>query len=559
MHPIRFLVPAAIVITFSCSNVWADFALQGTTTDPSGITGLVVDGTTYNVSFLTGTYDSVYTSPPTFLGNATGATDASVGLASALNTLGVVGLLGNDCITHGCQILTPYLIDNSNSPPVMHLTVTQTVPSYTTGWSGHWYTYLDSSLATSWFSNPVEFAAYSAVAQPIPTPLVYTPAIPAQSSVLPVSSLPSPNGFIQSIGSFLQSAKAGFSAATQSFLDAKQATVDFLINDPFPTPIKTAMNVAGTGLQAASFGVNGALAVANFSSGLNALQNIPGSELEQAFYFAGAAKGFSSLLPSATPNPYSFATLAAQATWTVATGANPTTLLLSLDATLAGIVGGQLLQLAQDPPTNDYQSVYVAYIATVPDFVSGIGQDFDLALKNYTEQLIRAATFLEAANKTFDRYTAAYNAGDSASAMLQILAFVDYLDQYNKDLTNATQLSSEMEIALVAHGFVDNLANLGDLQNDLATIKQFGFSPEFVSDLDSLGYSSADIDQLFSLVQSLDLSSGGGSSLLGMLDTQRTEFESVLYNINGSVPEPATLILLGIGLVGLGFTRLRRR
>jgi hypothetical protein len=64
--------------------------LIGTTSDPTGINGLVVDGTTYNVTFVNGSYNAVYTStPPTFFGNATGALDAATVIANDLNSFGV--------------------------------------------------------------------------------------------------------------------------------------------------------------------------------------------------------------------------------------------------------------------------------------------------------------------------------------------------------------------------------------------------------------------------------------------------------------------------------------
>jgi hypothetical protein len=44
--------------------------LVGSTDDASGIDGLVVDSVTYDVTFVNGTYDSVYTTPPTFLTTA---------------------------------------------------------------------------------------------------------------------------------------------------------------------------------------------------------------------------------------------------------------------------------------------------------------------------------------------------------------------------------------------------------------------------------------------------------------------------------------------------------
>jgi hypothetical protein len=67
--------------------------LVGQSTDASGIDGLLVDGVSYNVSFEHVNYGSVPgLNPGTFYGTS-GALDASSALISALNSLGVTGLV----------------------------------------------------------------------------------------------------------------------------------------------------------------------------------------------------------------------------------------------------------------------------------------------------------------------------------------------------------------------------------------------------------------------------------------------------------------------------------
>jgi PEP-CTERM motif len=62
--------------------------LVGTSSFPTGVDGLVVDGTTYNVTFTQGSYNTVFSvTAPTFLTNSTGASDAAGALAAALNSL----------------------------------------------------------------------------------------------------------------------------------------------------------------------------------------------------------------------------------------------------------------------------------------------------------------------------------------------------------------------------------------------------------------------------------------------------------------------------------------
>jgi hypothetical protein len=69
--------------------------LVGTTSDATGIDGLVVDSVTYDVTFVHDSYDTVYASnTPTFLGNSIGGSDAATALVSALNSLAVQTLTG---------------------------------------------------------------------------------------------------------------------------------------------------------------------------------------------------------------------------------------------------------------------------------------------------------------------------------------------------------------------------------------------------------------------------------------------------------------------------------
>ena len=95
---------AAALVAAVCLPVAAAKAatLVGTTSDATGIDGLVVDGVTYNVTFVNASFNSVYAftpptslgNPPTFLGNQAGATDAAMALADALTSLFVITLTG---------------------------------------------------------------------------------------------------------------------------------------------------------------------------------------------------------------------------------------------------------------------------------------------------------------------------------------------------------------------------------------------------------------------------------------------------------------------------------
>ena len=69
--------------------------LVGSATFVIGVNGLVVDGSTYDVAFTGGSYNSVFSARlPTFLNNSSGASDAAAALVTALNTLLPTPLFG---------------------------------------------------------------------------------------------------------------------------------------------------------------------------------------------------------------------------------------------------------------------------------------------------------------------------------------------------------------------------------------------------------------------------------------------------------------------------------
>jgi hypothetical protein len=144
----------AILGAWACVSVQAlaDPSLVGTTMNPTGVNGVVVDGSIYNVTFSDGPYTTSYFSAsPTFLGNSIAARDASVALAAALNSplVGVVGLDNISCpvnalpgggkVPGGCMIGTPYG-DDSNYVQMMDTSWFDVNTVGTDAWVGNYYT-----------------------------------------------------------------------------------------------------------------------------------------------------------------------------------------------------------------------------------------------------------------------------------------------------------------------------------------------------------------------------------------------------------------------------------
>jgi PEP-CTERM motif-containing protein len=86
---ILLLGAASAMPQAACATV----ILIGTTSNPTGLDGLVIDGTTYDVAFIGGigtSYNTAYPStPPTFLGNTSRALDAATAIAASFNALAV--------------------------------------------------------------------------------------------------------------------------------------------------------------------------------------------------------------------------------------------------------------------------------------------------------------------------------------------------------------------------------------------------------------------------------------------------------------------------------------
>ena len=93
----RWAIGAVVALSFAIAHsAAATPILLGTTDDATGIQGLVVDGSTYDVTFISATYNQVYgSSTPIFQNNSTLATDAMTALTAELNALNVTVLTGN--------------------------------------------------------------------------------------------------------------------------------------------------------------------------------------------------------------------------------------------------------------------------------------------------------------------------------------------------------------------------------------------------------------------------------------------------------------------------------
>lgn len=101
---------AAIVLMAASQVAAADPTLVGTTTDATGINGLMVAGQAYDVTFSHGSYDTLFTGtapPPAFL-NSPNVFLTEAPLNHFFTSSGVTGFLGSACgLTDSCAVFVP--------------------------------------------------------------------------------------------------------------------------------------------------------------------------------------------------------------------------------------------------------------------------------------------------------------------------------------------------------------------------------------------------------------------------------------------------------------------
>ena len=174
---------AAAMLAAAAGLAQAAPILDGTTTDPTGVEGVLVDGALYNVTFSAASYLNTYATAPAFLGNQATAADATVALAAAMDGLGVTALMGLDCASNanpvggkvpgGCLLMTPW--DDTAGTVLSENTswfdLNNTTPPQPNAWVGA------ASTSGGWEGNPGGvFGGNSDYASEVLEYAVYTPA-----------------------------------------------------------------------------------------------------------------------------------------------------------------------------------------------------------------------------------------------------------------------------------------------------------------------------------------------------------------------------------------------
>jgi hypothetical protein len=169
----------------------------------------------------------------------------------------------------------------------------------------------------------------------------------------------------------------------------------------------------------------------------------------------------------------------------------------------------------------------------------------------------RIYQYLDAENKSFDRYTSAYQAGDSRSALLQYEAILYYLGLYKREATNNRGLLDKFKQEITIAGFqdgTDDPAALATFEQELTTN---GLPNDLIAVLTGAGFSYADvgsINKALTVVQPDELVGSPFAALTGIGAALRVSDPG-----GTEVPEPDGRLLFCTALLALLSVRARRR
>ena len=203
-----------------------------------------------------------------------------------------------------------------------------------------------------------------------------------------------------------------------------------------------------------------------------------------------------------------------------------------------------------DPPSPDYQTLF-------PIVVPQTNTNNTL-YQPLIEALACASAYLDGVNKSYDRYSAAYTAGDQISQDLQFGAIHTYLAEYG-----SCMLLAGTQMTLIAEMVKSSpQLNIGYDPSWLALIQEQlradGLSTDLITDLQNMGFNQVQIDQVQDDILNIDPFSVSGT-LSDQLTLGANAFRAIAFEAPFDVPEPNMALLFAGSGFALIFVQLRRR
>lgn len=308
---------------------------------------------------------------------------------------------------------------------------------------------------------------------------------PPATAAPAISTYPDPSANVYSeVTPFLTNQGANFSAPTETYLTSQNQALAPLN----PSNLKQALKAASSGLK--WFGAEANIAL--FVTSDTVIDDAVGSTL-------GALLPY--LHPSASADLESNAALTA-ADIAKEFGkygfgkAGLTGALISADLYIwTDILPYEIDNfVAADPPDPNYHVVVTPNTVSAPTLPLSGDAGLDALFADSQYQKLKAASLLNAATVTYNRYSTAYVAGDAQSAGLQLEALLNFLHTYDRVMQAAANDLASLKTKTAEAGYSSasiDPAAVATLQKRLSTV---GVSAEVSVFLGDHGFTSAQIE-----------------------------------------------------------------
>lgn len=177
------------------------------------------------------------------------------------------------------------------------------------------------------------------------------------------------------------------------------------------------------------------------------------------------------------------------------------------------------------------------------------------ALNDEIAALAKVDSWLNAANRTMDKYAGALEAGDLEYAGLQMARLLDFIAQYNQAASDLEAAIKAFQAALASEPGLD-LA--GTSANELTQLQDYvrtnGMPNSLTDPLLSLGLSQTAVNDFQAQLLALDV----GALYRGASNNPFSAGVPQLFSIGNTVPEPSSLLLFLAAGLGLLFSVQRR-
>jgi hypothetical protein len=204
-------------------------------------------------------------------------------------------------------------------------------------------------------------------------------------------------------------------------------------------------------------------------------------------------------------------------------------------------------QIAHDPVDNNFRQIAQPSSPKVPD----VGVFNMLAA-----DVAKAAGLIDAASTSLNRAQGAFLAHDSFWQQQQQAAADSYISQLAKQLQVAGLDVVGQKTLLLALGVQLNITP-DDVSTFQTRLTSLGFPPDELNTFSFLGLDPSSIAQIRDLLAAQDI-----NGVAGLFPDDLAAFgQALIVDSQGlePVPEPATLLLWGTSMAGLGFASLWRR